>query len=365
MTKILPRYLLRLFLPVFLLSLAVLTSVLLMHYFLRLFNLAVAKGISMAWVARCFVYLLPYFLSLAVPMAFLVALLLTLGQLSERGEVTALRASGFSFRDILGPYLAASAALSGILLYVNHRASPDGFHLFKSAYLSAVEQVARVEIEPRTFASLGNLRIRAEEIDRQSGALKRVYAVVAQGQGRVLRLEAPEGRYRVRKGSGVEFELYRGRLQLPNPDPAKLTAASFETYRMSLPFLKKGTAQGPRHTDMQEKRTAELKAEVEGGTLGPRQVPEYRTEIALRSAGALSPFVLFWVAGPLGLALEKRSRAKGFALSLGVLFAYYGLLAFGISLGRRSPAVSSLAPWLPNLACLAAGAFATRRLALK
>ena len=88
---VLTRYLLRSYLPVFAMAAGVLLSVLLMNYFLRLFNLAVMKGVPLAWIVFCFSRLLPYFLSLALPMAFVVALLLTLGHLAEGGEVLALR----------------------------------------------------------------------------------------------------------------------------------------------------------------------------------------------------------------------------------------------------------------------------------
>ena len=107
--RILPRYCLRLFAPVFLLCLSVFTGVLLMNNFLRLFNMALLKGISLFWILGCFLRLLPYFLSLALPMAFLVATMVTLGQLSEQGEVMALRASGFSFLDLTWPFLAMAA----------------------------------------------------------------------------------------------------------------------------------------------------------------------------------------------------------------------------------------------------------------
>src|SRR3989304_5927759 len=113
---ILPRYFLRVFLPVFLLCLAVFAGVLLMNHFLKLFNLAVMKGISPLWIASCFARLLPFVLSVALPMAYLVALLITLGRLSESGEVLALRASGFSFREITWPFLAVGALLSAFLL---------------------------------------------------------------------------------------------------------------------------------------------------------------------------------------------------------------------------------------------------------
>ncbi|MBI4051445.1 MAG: LptF/LptG family permease, partial [Elusimicrobia bacterium] len=51
---ILPRYLLRVFSPLFLVSLAVFVSVLLMNHFVRLFHLAISKGIPFFWVIKCF-----------------------------------------------------------------------------------------------------------------------------------------------------------------------------------------------------------------------------------------------------------------------------------------------------------------------
>ena len=77
--------------------------------------------------------------------------------------------------------------------------------------------------------------------------------------------------------------------------------------------------------------------------------------------GALAPFVLFWVACPLGVRLDKRGRVAAFALSLGLIFAYYGLLATGISLGRKTLALAPWGPWLPDLVCGAAGAWLWRR----
>jgi len=82
--SLLSRYLYRSYLPVFFMCLGIFLFVLLMNYFLRLFNLALMKGISLGWIVFCFSRLLPYFLSLALPMSFLVALLLNLGSSGRR-----------------------------------------------------------------------------------------------------------------------------------------------------------------------------------------------------------------------------------------------------------------------------------------
>ena len=145
--SILPRYLMRTFLPLFGLCLALFTGVLLMNNFLKLFSLAVTKGISLVWILSCFSRLLPYFMSLTVPMAFLVALLMALGQFSDRGEVMALRSSGFSFREMTWPFLAVAMFFSGLLLWVNHKVSPEGLHSFRSRQSQATQQLARIDLE--------------------------------------------------------------------------------------------------------------------------------------------------------------------------------------------------------------------------
>lgn len=351
---ILTRYLVRSYFPPFLLCLGVFLFVLLMNYFLRLFNLAVMKGISLEWIFFCFARLLPFFLAIAVPMAFLVALLLTLGQLSESGEVLALRSSGFSFRDILMPYFVVAVSLSLVLLFINHIASPEGFHAFRNSYADAVSQVSRLDLEPRTPTRMGEWMIYAEKVTPETDRLQGVRLIKWQGKYKRLRVSAPEGTARLEKGRGLRLELRNGTLIWPNDQAGSHTASTFGRFRMFMPFS--DGHEEVRAPDMQELNTLQLRSELTRADLEPHKRREYFTEISVRSASALAPFVLFWLACPLGLGLERRSRAVGFGISLGVMFAFYGLLALGIGLGRRDLALSVWAPWLPNAVCLTAGA---------
>lgn len=349
---ILGRYLLRVFLPAFLLCLAVFLFVLLMNYFLRLFNLAAMKGIPLTWIFYCFARLLPYFLSLALPMAFMVGLLLTLGQLSESGEVLAMRSAGISFREMLSPFFALALALTALLFYINHKASPEGFHSFKVAYSRAVNQVSRVDLEPKTLTRLGEWDLFADTVVGES--LTGVRLVKREGNYKRLRIAAPRGRLAVEEGRGVRLDLEDGTMVWPNEDPESHTVSTFGTYRLFVPFVDYTKVHS--NPDLVELNTFRIRERLASGTLSPQHRREHLTEAALRSAGAAAPFVLFWVACPLGLSLEKHSRPVGFAWSLAVIFAYYGLLAFGVGLGRRDEALSPWAPWLADAAGLAAGA---------
>lgn len=357
---VLSRYLLAQYLSPFSLCLGAFLAVLLMNYFLRLFNVAVTKGIAVSWIFLCFAKLSPYFLSLALPMAFLVALLLTLGQLSESGEVMALRASGYSFKELLKPYFAVAACLSALLFFVNHWASPWGFHAFRESYADAVAQVSRLDFEARALTRLGDWEFYSDRVDAEDGRLHGVRLVKRQGGYARLRIAAPSGQALLIQRKGLRLDLNDGQLAWPNEDPQSHTTAGFRRSELFIPFSDSDRAL--REPEIQEYTTVALRARAKDPAVAPQRRREYSTEATLRGAGAFAPLALFLVACPLGLSLERRAKAVGFALSLGVLFGYYGLLALGLGLGRRGGDLSALAPWFANLAALGAAGVLWRRL---
>lgn len=351
---ILARYLLAAYLPPFSLCLGVFLAVLLMNYFLRLFNIAVTKGISVGWIFVCFAKLSPYFLSLAVPMAFLVALLLTLGQLSESGEIMALRASGYSFRELLKPYFALALLLTAMLFFTNHWASPMGFHAFRESYADALSRVSRLDFEPRALNQLGDWEIYSDAVEDNGGRLAGVRLIKRIGGYKRLRIAAPRGSAHLISRKGLRLDLEHGQLAWPNQDPKSHTTASFASSEMFIPFS--ASDRGVRELEIQELTTVELRARARDASEDASRRREYSTEASLRGAGALAPLALFFVACPLGLSLERRSKAVAFGLSLAVLFCYYGLLALGLGLGRRGGELAALGPWAADLGALAAGA---------
>ncbi len=354
---ILPRYLLRQFLPTFGAGLALFLGVLLMNQFLRLFTLAMMKGLPFWWILSCFMRLLPSFASLALPMAFLVATMITLAQLADSGEAMALRASGFAYFEIVRPFLWSAVVLTALLLYVNHKAGPEGFHAFRARTSEAGQKMAKIDLQPGVFVTLGPWRLFARGADSSTGSMQGVY-LVRPDSSEAVRVSAERGRLALDPGRGVGLELEDGSLQLPSADPAKFTSGRFARYDVFLPLSAPGE---PRESDIQEMTTSELRARAAVAGVAPDKRLEYLVEATARSAGALSPFVFFWIGAPLGLGLKRRSRGAEFAASLLVMFAFYGLFVVGVSLGRRHEELTGVAPWIADVAGLAAGAWFTRR----
>lgn len=353
---LLQRYIIRQFLPVFGAGLALFLGVLLMNQFLRLFAMAMLKGLPLLWILTCFSRLLPSFATLAVPMAFLVAVMVTLGHLTDTGEVMALRAAGFSFHEISRPFLWMALALSLLMLVVNHKVGPDGFRSFKRRTSEAAQKIAKIDLRPRTFTPVGPWRLYARDAVSSTGHLEGVY-LVRPNREESLRINAREGTIWLDPGRGIDLELRDGQLVLPNKEPERFTSGRFERYRVHLPL---DAPMAPREPDLQEMSTKTLRAKaVEPGIIDEKRY-EYLVEVSVRTAGALSPFVFFWVATPLGLGLRRRARGADFVASLLVMFVFYGLLVVGVSLGRRHGSLASFAPWLADIVGLAAGAWLTR-----
>ncbi len=68
-----------------------------------------AEGIYVLWFT---LYQIPYILPIAIPISCLISVIILLQRLSTTHELTALRASGLSIRQILTPILIAAAWLS-------------------------------------------------------------------------------------------------------------------------------------------------------------------------------------------------------------------------------------------------------------
>ena len=83
--------------------------------------------------------------------------------------------------------------------------------------------------------------------------------------------------------------------------------------------------------------------------------------MATRLALALAPLAFFLVGAPLGVALDKRGRSAGFAITLGIIFFYYGLTITGSVLARKYPPLFPWAIFVPALATSLAGAWLWKR----
>ncbi|OGR68242.1 MAG: hypothetical protein A2081_06010 [Elusimicrobia bacterium GWC2_61_19] len=357
-------YLLKVFAKFLGLSLFVFVSLLVMLNFVQIINQGVLTGFSFYFLVKSIIYLLPNIVATSLPLAFLLAMLLSLGQLSQDGEIIALRAGGFSFYNILYSVFWASAAATLVLLFVNNWLGPKAMKRSTDYTVSMLNRVTRIELKPRTFQQISDWVLYAGQVNSLTGGMRGVKLVRRINKDKapafVTMINASDGRYSVVRERGMQIELASGQFsQIDCLNPKKILYGRFSSYTTMLPFFAES---GPgRKLNQREISTPGLLARLKAGIDDPQIKAKYRIEAASRFALALAPLVFFLVGAPLGVALDKRGRSLGFGLTLLIIFFYYGLTITGMVLARKYSVLFPWAVFAPALLTGLAGAWLWKR----
>ena len=295
-------------------------------------------GLSVYFLFKSVLYLLPNIVSMSLPLSFLLAVLLSLGQMSQEGEIVALRAGGFSFTDILAAMFWASILACAVLLAVNNWLGPVALKRSTDYSLTMINRVTRVELKPRTFQKISDWIIYSDEVDALSKGLKGVKLIrrvnIKNEPVFVTKINAGEGTYSVLRERGIAIELRNGQFsQTDYKDADKVLYGDFTSYKTLIPFFSDSV--DSRKLYAREISTTGLIRRLSDGTVDSDTAGKYRIEIASRFAMALTPLVFFLIGAPLGVVLEKNSRSAGFTLSLMIIFLYYGFSITSMVLARK------------------------------
>ena len=123
--RLLPRYIARELVLPFIFALGIIVFILFINFFLRAVDRFLGKGLDLLTILEYLFLNLAWIVALAVPMAVLIATLMSFGRLSEDNEINALRSSGISFLTILRPALVFGAAVCLLLIIFNTRILPE------------------------------------------------------------------------------------------------------------------------------------------------------------------------------------------------------------------------------------------------
>lgn len=363
--KTLFRYLVAEVLPPFFFGLLTFTLILLIARVLRMIELVVTRGVPLTQIAKLFGFILPTFLEMTVPMAFLLAILLGLGRLSNDQELLAIKASGISPWQILWPIAGVALIISIITLLLTLFGRPAAnlalkkelYNIAKTRVTTALKEkvfnddfpkilIYVEEIVPPGNTAQGILIVDKRDQVRESVILSKVARITTEEVSNSLGLRLFDGsiyeREKTRSGfSQTRFNIYDFRLDLDElVGPVRQKEA------------------GPNETPLLELFDT-IRAKQ---SLGAAAIPE-RMELHQRISFGFVPFVFCL----LGVALTlmprggRANRSWGFMLCLFWLMVYYALLSLGKALGDKNFLHPIAALWLPNLVVGSIGVFFFRK----
>lgn len=285
---------------------------------LRVMRMLAESGADISFFPAMMAQLVPYYLNLALPAAFMAALVLLVARLDDNLELEAMLAGGLSLGRIAAP-LALFGVLVGLAsLIVGGWLEPVGRHGFNSLKAAAINSGRIGGLQPRAiYHPAEDL---AFTFDRRSsgGAVRGAFVWQRLRDGTELILTGAEARIGVAADAArFAIRLGSGRYAAERPGHAPVTLA-FDALDIGESLLREETGWA-RGRNQKELTLSELVAGL--GRPNPRiGEAHYRTEIYSRLARAASiPLIPFLVL-PLAFATKNGRRSLGILLG-GVFLA--------------------------------------------
>ncbi len=132
----------------------------------------VGKGLEISVMAELLFYVALQVVPMALPLAILLASLMTFGNLGENYELTAMKASGISLFRIMRPMIVVTGLVSVSAFWFSNNVLPVANLKFYSLLYSVKQQRPELELKERVYYDgVDGFRIKVSRKDRKTGML--------------------------------------------------------------------------------------------------------------------------------------------------------------------------------------------------
>ncbi len=358
--RIIHRYLLTECLWLFVVSLAAVSAILFMGRIMRVMQLIITKGVGLGEIGQFCLYMLPYLLVFTVPMAAMIAVLLTFTRLSSDNEIMALKTSGFSLAQLLPPVLLFALLVGLATLVLAVSANPWGNRQMRQLLLEVTKHRADLGIREQVFnTDFQNLMIFVHHIPTDRSDLEGVFISDERDPAVPHTVMADRGRLVFdARSERLVLQLFNGRVIRIAPERTGMNSVEFATYQIPLDLFQ---FDSPHQRSEDEMNWRELRRAWLTQTPGTLEYNRLAIEFNRRLSLPLGGVLLVLLAMPLGLATRVKGRSLGLVLGLFSFLLYYVLLTASWRLGLNGVIWPSVAPWLPNLVFVGLTVFFWRR----
>jgi LPS export ABC transporter permease LptG/LPS export ABC transporter permease LptF len=355
--RILTRYILGEILSHALIGCALFTFILFMRELPHILEMVVRNSSTLSIVAQVFLYTLPNFFIVTIPMGVLVGVLLGLSRLAADSEIVAMRASGLGIGYFVR--VASIVAIGGTAI-----------GLFNSLYVAPRANQA--------ILNLDHLLATQASYEIQRGVFYEDF------KNTVLYVQD------VRSGTGAANWRQVFMADVTDPSTPKITTAASATVVNDsttelLMRLRDGTEHEQPiagHPDQYNISTFKVNdlpftpAQQNEGHLGRVDTPIYALplhallnlshgpdgkrfliEVHKRFSYPAACFVLMLVGVPLGVTSRRGGKSSAWVFTILLVCLYYSLSLFGTALGKQNWISAFAAVWLANILFATGGLF--------
>ena len=163
------------FLPLFIMTFGICLFIVLMQFLWRYIDDMVGKGLGIPVLGEMFFYAALFLLPMALPLAILLASLMTFGNLGERLELLAMKSAGVSLIHIMRPLIITIGIISIGAFFFQNNAMPVVQVKLYSLLYSMRQKSPELDIpEGVYYGEITGYNVYVKEKNNQTGLLKDV-----------------------------------------------------------------------------------------------------------------------------------------------------------------------------------------------
>jgi len=359
--KILRTYILKEFLSVFIFSFLVINIFFLGGSLYKISDMIIRKGVPAMAALKMFYYIAPRISEYTIPLAFLFAILLTIGRLISDNELVAIQSSGISLAKIFSIFLLIGIIFSLFLLFLKSTVIPDTNFRYHTQLKNTYSKNLPALIEPGIFLDEFEDYI-LYVTDKSNQDLKNIYIYKTDQKENITEITfAKRGKFVVDKNI-LKIKLEQGFRDITNAHsetgPYRL---NFKRFFMDLPIqeekrevVKKG------HKDM---RLEELKQKINSfrkktkSKIEPKIPAKFLAEFHRRISFSFAPLAFVILGFGISMTIKHREKSINFMVAAITAGVYYLFFLLGETLTEYNILPAPLAMWLPNIVTTLTGIF--------
>jgi len=318
--------------------------VLLLERLLRIFEVVTTSTNPASDASTMIINLLPYYLGIAVPMALLLGIIITVDRFSRSSELTAALGAGVSLTHMTKPFVVLAVGLAILTIFIEGIFQPVGrynyrkveSHIKQTAFTAALREGTFTQVGDRTFfagtdlpgAGIGPIFIYERVMNKndQTG-----FRITTANEGQlVVRQETSDPVLQLAEGRGFQIfdnKQLGGNIRFGGSTIAG--AASVKQFRV-------------RGDDEREMTSMELYNNRNGETFPDVDSNVNNATLHLRIAKSVVLLILPFIGVPFGLNYGRNPSSAGIFVGVVFLVSLQKALEFAQSLG----AAGKIPPWM-------------------
>jgi LPS export ABC transporter permease LptF/LPS export ABC transporter permease LptG len=326
----------------------------------QILELVVRNSAPLPSAIQLFILIIPEALTITLPAGVLIGILIGLSRLAADSEITAMKASGIGvwhFLRVLSFFFVTAWLLA----------------LANSVYLAPRSQQALVQlqdqlkgsqvsfqVQPRVFyEGFPKMVLYVHDVKSAQGAAiwKGVFLADISNPSAPRVTLAEKGILVSESRNTLHLHLINGSAHDFDPSkPDQYQISTFQETDLPIPLPEGSAAKELQQASIPQVPTLQLPL-IARTRKSPEVARWYWIEFHRRFALPTACIVLALVGFPLGLSAKKGGKSAGFVLTIILVFAYYFVSLFGLSLARQGKVSPGLGVWLADIVFLVLGAF--------